>query len=108
MKIHRAIGLSLLVVTFAGIAASASAEGLTRAQVRQQLIEAENNGLRYVTDTSYPDVSPVFAQQAAHARQQSADDVGGAAASHDATAGRGGNDPSCTGPVSFCKLYFGS
>ena len=65
MKFHRAIGLSLLVVTFAGIAANASAEGLTRAQVRQQLIEAENNGLLSSTDTSYPEVSPAFVQKAA-------------------------------------------
>jgi type IV secretory pathway TrbL component len=108
MIAHRKIGLSLLVVALAGIAASASAEGLTRAQVRQQLIEAENNGLRYITDTSYPEVSPVFAQQAAHAKQQVADDVGGAAASHDASASPRGSDPSCVGPVSFCSIYSGS
>ncbi|CAG4903439.1 DUF4148 domain-containing protein [Paraburkholderia gardini] len=40
---------------------SAFAEGKTRAEVYQELIEAQQNGLAFVTDASYPDVSPVFA-----------------------------------------------
>ncbi len=31
--------------------------------VYRELIEAQQNGLDYVTDASYPDVSPVFAHQ---------------------------------------------
>jgi hypothetical protein len=58
----------LSVAVFAS--SSAFAEGKTRAQVYQELIEAQHNGLDYVTDTSYPDVSPVFAQQVARMKQQ--------------------------------------
>jgi hypothetical protein len=49
---------------------SAFAEGKTRAQVYQELIEAQQNGLDYVTDSSYPDVNPIFAQQVARLQQQ--------------------------------------
>jgi hypothetical protein len=106
MKYHHAVGLSLLVVAFAGIASNASAEGLTRAQVRQQLIAAENSGMRFVTDGSYPEVSPAFEQQAAHTKQQPADDVGGAA-EHSATSSRRGDDASHVGPHSLCTPYCG-
>ena len=53
---------ALSVVLLAG-SASAFAEGKTRAQVYQELIEAQQNGLDYITDASYPDVNPVFAHQ---------------------------------------------
>ena len=63
-------------ITFAALslvvlAASSNvfAEGKTRAQVYQELIEAQQNGLNYVTDASYPDVSPVFAQQVKHNKE---------------------------------------
>jgi Domain of unknown function (DUF4148) len=49
---------------------SAFAEGKTRAQVYRELIEAQQNGLNYVTDTSYPDVNPIFAQQVVRLQQQ--------------------------------------
>jgi hypothetical protein len=49
---------------------SAFAEGKTRAQVYQELIEAQQNGLNFVTDSSYPDVNPIYAQQVAHMKQQ--------------------------------------
>jgi hypothetical protein len=49
---------------------SAFAEGKTRAQVYQELIEAQQNGLNYVTDSSYPDVSPVYAQEVSRLKQQ--------------------------------------
>jgi purine nucleoside permease len=52
---------------------SAFAEGKTRAQVYQELIEAQQNGLDYVTDSSYPAVNPIFAQQVARLQQQAAD-----------------------------------
>lgn len=40
-------------------------EGKTRAQVYQELIDAQLNGLNYVTDTSYPEVHPSFTLQVA-------------------------------------------
>jgi len=69
--------LSLVVLA---ASSSAFAEGKTRAQVYQELIEAQQNGLDYVTDTSYPDVNPVFAQQVKHNKEALA--AKAAAASH--------------------------
>ena len=59
---------ALSVVVFAA-SSSAFAQGKTRAEVYQELIEAQQNGLDYITDTSYPDVSPVFAQQVQHHKE---------------------------------------
>jgi hypothetical protein len=93
-----------------GAVTQASAQGLTRAEVRQQLIEAENNGSRFVTDTSYPDVSPVFAQQVAAQHQQEQQP-------RVAQSGMGmpmpgtsesGAPQKCVGPASFCNIYQGS
>ena len=63
---------ALSSVAFVVLAASSSAfaDGKTRAQVYQELIEAQQNGLNYVTETSYPEVSPIFAQQVAHMKEQ--------------------------------------
>jgi len=72
------------LVAFAG-SSSAFAQGKTRAEVYQELIEAEQNGLNYVTDTSYPDVNPIFAQQVAQHREALAAE----AAAHVATAPAG-------------------
>jgi hypothetical protein len=111
------LGVSIIVLASAGIVSNASAQEKTRAQVRQELIEAEKNGLGFVTDPSYPEVAPVFAQQAARLKQQ-ADSATGpetsgssapghrSAAAVDRTAR--GHTPSCVGPVSFCTPYFGS
>ncbi|SEB17037.1 DUF4148 domain-containing protein [Paraburkholderia sartisoli] len=57
MKTLVMMSLSLALLA----SSSAFAEGKTRAQVYQELIEAQQNGLAFVTDASYPDVSPVFA-----------------------------------------------
>jgi hypothetical protein len=48
------LNLSMILLVSAGFASTASAQEKTRAEVRQELIQAENNGLRFVTDTSYP------------------------------------------------------
>jgi len=112
-------GLSMMLLASAGIASTAAAQEKTRAQVRQELIQAENNGLRFVTDTSYPDVNPIFAQQMARLKQQSesgtgADMSGSSAAGQSEAAGKVGTGqsrsatPACVGPVSFCTPYFGS
>jgi hypothetical protein len=63
--------LSFVALSFVVLAASSSAfaQGKTRAQVYQELIEAQQNGLDYITDASYPDVSPVFAHQVEQRKQ---------------------------------------
>ncbi|MEX3759749.1 DUF4148 domain-containing protein [Paraburkholderia phenoliruptrix] len=57
------IVFAALSVVVLAASSSVFAQGKTRAQVYQELIEAQQNGLDYVTDASYPDVSPVFAHQ---------------------------------------------
>lgn len=74
------IAFAVLSVVILAASSSVFAEGKTRAQVYQELIEAQQNGLDYVTDASYPDVSPVFAQQVEHNKQALA--AKAAAASH--------------------------
>jgi hypothetical protein len=69
-----------LSVAVLAVSSSAFAEGKTRAQVYQELIEAQQNGLDYITDASYPDVNPVFAQQVKHHKEALAAEA--AAASH--------------------------
>ncbi len=54
------------VVCVAVLASSSVfAQGKTRAEAYQELVEAQHNGLNYVTDTSYPDVNPMLAPQVA-------------------------------------------
>jgi hypothetical protein len=53
--------LALLAVSVAVLGSTnAFAQGKTRAQVYQELVEAQQNGLNFVTDSSYPDVNPMF------------------------------------------------
>lgn len=63
------IAFAALSVVVLAASSSAFAQGKTRAEVYQELIEAQANGLNYVTDASYPDVSPVFAQQVEQRKQ---------------------------------------
>ncbi|MFL9912407.1 DUF4148 domain-containing protein [Paraburkholderia sp. RL17-337-BIB-A] len=58
--------MSLSVLMLSG----AFAQSQTRAEVYQELIDAQQNGLNYVTDTSYPDVNPIFAAQVARMKQE--------------------------------------
>ncbi|NPT40258.1 DUF4148 domain-containing protein [Paraburkholderia sp. 1N] len=56
---------------------SAFAQSRTRAEVYHELIEAQQSGLNYVTETSYPEVNPIYAAQVKrikrdHSVQQSA------------------------------------
>lgn len=77
------VSLSLALLA----SSSAFAEGKTRAEVYQELIEAQQNGLAFVTDASYPDVSPAFAGTVAWmkaqrlAKQQKAADMASGASS---------------------------
>jgi long-subunit fatty acid transport protein len=59
----KTIAFTVLSVVVFAASSSAFAEGKTRAEVYQELIEAQQNGLDYITDASYPDVNPAFAKQ---------------------------------------------
>lgn len=83
------IVFAALSVAVLAASSSAFAQGKTRAQVYQELIEAQQNGLNYVTDTSYPDVNPIFARQVEHTKEALAAQAAAAGhvASESATAG---------------------
>jgi hypothetical protein len=99
-------GISMALIALAGVVTNASAQEKTRAEVRQELIHAENSGSRFVTDTSYPAINPIFAEQVAHAKTQN---DSGAGASMSGTSETGHHSPTtCVGPVAFCSPYFGS
>jgi hypothetical protein len=56
--------LSVAILFLATVAtAHAFTQTKTRVQVYQELIQAQRDGRDYVTDTSYPDVNPIFTQQ---------------------------------------------
>jgi hypothetical protein len=100
-------------LAIAGTTSNAFAQEKTRAEVRQELIQAENNGLHFVTDTSYPGVNPIFEQQAARLKHQSESGVGAdtTGSSATGTARLAKHHPAaqaCVGPVDFCTPYFGS
>ena len=107
------IALSVVFLAIAGTTSNAFAQEKTRAEVRQELIQAENNGLHFVTDTSYPGVNPIFEQQAARLKHQSESGVGAdtTGSSATGTARLAKHHPAaqaCVGPVDFCTPYFGS
>lgn len=112
MHKRTAIVLSIALLAIAVTSTGATAQEKTRADVLQELIQAENNGLQFVADASYPDVAPIFELQAAHVKQES-DSGMGTEAVGSSTAGKAGvttartTSSSCVGPVSFCTPYFG-
>jgi Domain of unknown function (DUF4148) len=98
--------VSIAAVATAGTSVLASAQEKTRAQVRQELIEAQSNGLRFVQ------VAPALVAQAAQLK--TANDSGiGAAATGASSAGKSTSaspdtdGSSCAGPIDFCTPYFG-
>jgi hypothetical protein len=107
--------IALFVMSAAVLASSsafAQAQGLTRAEVRQQLVEAEQNGSQLVSNASYPDVARIYTNQVAQARE-GASAYGGVVAGSGVSSARVaiGGSPSneaCVGPVSFCNIYAGS
>jgi hypothetical protein len=113
MNTRTVVSLAMMLFATAGIANNASAQEKTRAQVREELIEAQKNGLDQVTDTTYPLVNPTSEQEAARLGQKS-DSGMGAAMTGASAAGKsaGGRAPAkratCTGPVSYCDIFFGS
>ena len=66
MKKLAIAAISLVALMSSG----AFAQSKTRAEVYQELIEAQQNGLNYVTDTSYPDVNPIFEAQVTRMKQE--------------------------------------
>ncbi|RQR40497.1 MULTISPECIES: DUF4148 domain-containing protein [unclassified Burkholderia] len=114
MNTHWLVAATVVAISVATVATTASAQALTRAQVRQQLIDAENNGLRFVTDTSYPDVSPLLRRQVEQMPQHQAETAVGSDPAATSDAGRPAVLPArppsaaCVGPESFCTPYFGS
>jgi hypothetical protein len=66
MKKSAMVAISLVVLA----SSSAFAQGKTRAEIYQELIEAQQNGLNYITDSSYPDVDPMFAAQVARMKEK--------------------------------------
>lgn len=114
MNTHWLVAATVAAISVASVATPASAQALTRAQVRQQLIDAENNGLRFVTDTSYPAMSPLFPRQAEQMPQHQAETAVGSDPAAASDAGRPAALPArprsnaCVGPESFCTPYFGS
>ncbi len=57
MRKSAMVAISLVVLAWS----SAFAQGKTRVEIYQELIEAQQNGLNYITESSYPDVDPMFA-----------------------------------------------
>ncbi|AMM14826.1 hypothetical protein AX768_12720 [Burkholderia sp. PAMC 28687] len=94
------------------VSSSAFAQGLTRAEVQQQLVTAEQDGSRLVSNASYPDVARIYSNEVAQ-KNDGANAYGGVAAGTSASSSRianvgGLSHETCVGPVSFCNLYAGS
>ncbi|SAL29267.1 DUF4148 domain-containing protein [Caballeronia telluris] len=106
MKTFASLALSATLLVSSG----AFAEGLTRAEVRAQLVAADQNGSRLVTDASYPDVDSVYQNQVAQRPSGNVDAdanaYGGAMTGSASSAARATG--TCVGPVSFCHIYAGS
>ena len=105
--------LAMLTVTVAILGlttelSSAFAQEKTREEVRQELIQAENDGSRFVTDASYPDVAPIYQQQVAQMKAQHAHSGEGVGSSGSSVSGSRVEKPRpCVGPVSYCNPYSG-
>ncbi|MDE1184249.1 DUF4148 domain-containing protein [Paraburkholderia sp.] len=116
MKTRLVVALAVIASTSFAFVSNASAQEKTRAEVRQELIQAENNGSRFVTDTSYPAVNPIFAQQVARLQQQNQSGEGPAMSGSSAAGKRvadsaphaSNGNTECVGPAGFCVPFFGS
>lgn len=107
------ITMSVALLASTSVFSNAFAQEKTRAEVRQELIQAENDGSRFVTDTSYPEVNPIYAHQVAQLKQQNASgfgsDMSGVSASGQRVPmNRKTSSAACVGPVDFCTPFFGS
>jgi hypothetical protein len=107
-----AIAVSIALLSTAAMSTVASAQAKTRDEVRQELIQAENNGSQLVTDTSYPDVAPIFESRVAQLKRNTdsgtgTEPMGTSAAGKAVIAAPRTDHSTCVGPVSFCTPYFG-
>jgi hypothetical protein len=105
------IAASMLVVPLCGFAQQASAP-VTRAEVRADLIAVERAGYTPSSgeDVAYPgNIQAAEAKVSAQHTELATSSIGGVTA-HAESGHRPARDmdASCVGPVSFCKLYFGS
>jgi hypothetical protein len=117
MKVYSKIVLSLLVAAAASYATVGSAQGLTRAEVRADLIHLEQAGYNPAggDDANYPaEIQAAEAKVAAQDQQRAAqvdDAVGGMpAGTSDAGTRIAPKKPGpqeCVGPASFCNVYLG-
>jgi hypothetical protein len=116
MKLLAMLTMSAAVLASTTVFTNAFAQEKTRAEVRQELIQAENNGSRFVSDTSYPDVDPIYQEQVARMKAQHPDSGEGPGTSGTTQSGNRAMPPdntsnkpqTCVGPVSYCNIYFGS
>ncbi|WP_080428736.1 DUF4148 domain-containing protein [Burkholderia ubonensis] len=106
MKNYLAVAIALAIVTLPAVSTCASAQQRTREEVRQELIQSINDGARYVTDTSYPVVSPMYEREIEKLRQANHAALDTRASSPNAAQGESAPEP-CVGPASFCNVYFG-
>jgi hypothetical protein len=108
MKKLTMLTLSVVALAMATDLSNAYAQTKTREDVRQELIQAENDGSRFVTDASYPDVSPMYQRQVAQMKAQHAHSGEGSGESGSSLSGSRVDKPRpCVGPVSYCNPYFG-
>ncbi|WP_322011231.1 DUF4148 domain-containing protein [Paraburkholderia sp. J12] len=117
MNTRNAIALSILALASAGFASAASAQALTRAEVRADLIRVEQAGYSpsIGNDVNYPeDIQAAEAKIAVQDSQRATNDaVGGATMTGTSASGSPLHLPkpspsSCVGPASYCNVYFGS
>jgi hypothetical protein len=108
MKSLKTLTMTVVALALTVDFSNAFAQAKTRDEVRQELIQAENDGSRFVTDTSYPDVSPMYQQQVAQMKAQHANSGEGVGTSGSSlSGGRVERSRPCVGPVSYCNLYSG-
>src|SRR6201991_4829275 len=106
MKSLKILTMSVVALALTVDASNAFAQAKTRDEVRQELIQAENDGSRFVTEASYPDVSPMYQQQVAQMKALHEQSGEGAGSSGSSRSGNRVEKPQqCVGPVSYCNPY---
>ena len=117
MKARIAIARPVLVLAFGGFASAASAQGLTRAEVRADLVRVEQAGYNpsIANDATYPaDIQAAEAKIAAQDNPSLANEamggttMNGMSASGSHMPAPRGAPAACVGPASFCNIFFGS
>lgn len=115
MKTRLAIALSMILVASAAAVTNASAQEVTRAQVRADLVRLEQAGYNPARGANPDYPANIQAAEAKVAAQDNAslsrDAVGGTQPNGSSAAGtrmHTSMQSSCVGPVSFCNVYAGS